>query len=226
MKLLALAALAATASAHMSLIYPKPRNAIDSQLPEWSGGKAPYRWPYGAQPKPTVREKDVNTDFVCCDLFNATHPPPADWRTRFPASAPGIKATGRNDTVPAYNLSMCIDICTALYDVQGVQCRAAAWNSGLKQCFLKWGRANLHNKTGDTSFLLGTTGPGNWPDYPCACRNGTQPCESAQTCLWFSVGCTIGCETCDGGSKGGSNPNREDRCGSGKNATINDPAQR
>ena len=85
--------LAAAASAHSSLIYPKPRNAIDSLLPEWSGGKAPYRWPYGA---------------------------------------------------------------------------------------------------------------GNWPDYPCACKNGSQPCESAQTCLWFSVGCTIGCETCDGGSKGGS----------------------
>ena len=21
---------------------------------------------------------------------------------------------------------------------------------------------------------------------PCACRNGSQPCESAQTCLWFA----------------------------------------
>ena len=60
------------ASAHSSLIYPKPRNAIDSLLPEWSGGKAPYRWPY--------------------------------------------------------------------------------------------------------NHLAG--------DYPCACRNGTEPCESAQTCLW------------------------------------------
>ena len=114
MKLVALAALAATASAHSSLIYPKPRNAIDSLLPEWQGGKAPYRWePVADQP-------------------------------------------------------------------------------------------------------LG--------DYPCACVNGTEACESAQTCLWFSVGCTLGCKECDGGSKGGSNPNRHDRCGAGENkATINDP---
>eukprot|EP01050_Picozoa_sp_SAG11_P019585 SAG11_NODE_3146_length_2650_cov_1.956880_3_plen_181_part_00 len=61
-------------------------------------------------------------------------------------------------------------------------------------------------------------------DYPCACVNGTEPCESAQTCLWFSVGCTLGCSECDGGSKGGSNPNRHDRCGNGTGkATINDP---
>ena len=103
--------LAAGASAHSNLIYPKPRNAIDSQLPEWSGGKAPYKW--------------------------------------------------------------------TPYD-----------------------------------------------DWPCACRNNSEPCESAQTCLWFSVGCTIGCKECDGGSKGGSNPNNVDRCGSGMAATINDPKYR
>ena len=86
-----------------------------------------------------------------------------------------------------------------------------------------------------------------WADYPCACKNDTHACESAQTCLWFSVGCTIGCKECDGGSKGGSNPNKmvrpllifltrffpshmshvsQDRCGSGKKATNNDPAFR
>ena len=31
---------------------------------------------------------------------------------------------------------------------------------------------------------------------PCACRNGSDVCASAQTCLWFSVGCTIGCQQC------------------------------
>ena len=45
MRLAVLGALAVTgAYGHSSLIYPKPRNAIDSLLPEWSGGKAPYRW--------------------------------------------------------------------------------------------------------------------------------------------------------------------------------------
>ena len=43
MKLLALAAVCATCTAHSNLIYPKPRNAIDSQLPEWQGGKSPCK---------------------------------------------------------------------------------------------------------------------------------------------------------------------------------------
>jgi hypothetical protein len=95
--------------AHSNLIYPKPRNAIDSLLPEWSGGKAPYVWEGG--PKP----------------YHA----------------------------------------------------------------------------------------------PCVCKNGTQPCESAQTCLWMSVGCSIGCKECDGGAQGGTNPSSKDRCNSGAKATIN-----
>ena len=107
------AAFLVPAAAHNSLITPKPRNAIDSELPEWSGGKAPYVWqPHG--------------------------------------------------------------------------------------------------------------------DAPCACTNGTEgeACESAQTCLWFSVGCSIGCKECDGGEHGAANPSTKDRCGSGMKATINDPKLR
>ena len=44
------ALLAAGADAHSNLIFPKPRNAIDSLLPEWSGGKAPYQWVGGPKP--------------------------------------------------------------------------------------------------------------------------------------------------------------------------------
>lgn len=101
------------AAAHSNLIKPKPRNAIDSELPEWANGKAPYHW----------------------------------------------------------------------------------------------------------------EGPGNGT-APCACRNGTDVCASAQTCLWFNVGTTIGCPLPDGGDKGPSNPNRIDRCGAGMKATNNDPAHR
>ena len=61
---------------------------------------------------------------------------------------------------------------------------------------------------------------------PCACRNGTEVCDSAQTCLWMSVGCSIGCAECDGGDKGGANPNGKDRCGSGMKATLNAPRYR
>merc|ERR1719253_2331332 len=106
-----LALLAAPAAGHSMMIYPKPRNAIDSELPEWKGGNAPYKWyPHG--------------------------------------------------------------------------------------------------------------------DAPCACRNGTEACESAQTCLWMSVGCSIGCDECDGGDNGGANPNNKDRCGKGMKATLNDPQHR
>jgi len=114
--------LLAPAAAHNSLITPKPRNAIDSELPEWSGGKAPYVW------------------------------------------LPGGGGRGPPGT------------------------------------------------------------PGSF--YPCACRNGTEPCAVAQTCLWFSVGCTIGCSECDGGSEGGANPNFKDRCGSNMTATLNHPKYR
>ena len=119
MKGTVLCATAAVAAAHSNLIYPKPRNAIDSDLPEWSGGKAPYLWqPHG--------------------------------------------------------------------------------------------------------------------DAPCACRNGTSgaACEVAQTCLWMSVGCSIGCDACDGGQdgEGGTNPNLKDRCPGvnpdRKTATINNPLHR
>ena len=114
-RLLLVAVCLPLAAAHSNLITPKPRNAIDSELPEWKDGNAPYAW------------------------------------------------------VPSL---------------------------------------------------------GNTSGAPCACRNGSSACASAQTCLWFSVGCTIGCKECDGGDKGPANPNKLDRCGSGMNATVNDPKHR
>ena len=118
----------APAAAHNMLITPKPRNAIDSELPEWSHGKAPYTWdPSGG----------------------GQHPYP---KANYSAQVDGY--------------------------------------------------------------------------FPCACRNGSHTCDVAQTCLWMSVGCTIGCKECDGGSKGGANPNGKDRCGGGMKATINDPKYR
>jgi len=107
-----------TAAAHSSLIYPKPRNAIDSLLPEWKNEKAP---------------------------------PEARWHP----------CGGHSVSEP-----------------------------------------------------------------PCACKNDTEVCDVAQTCLWFTVGTSIGCKEPDGGAKGGSNPNVKDRCGSGMKATVNDPLHR
>jgi hypothetical protein len=63
----------------------------------------------------------------------------------------------------------------------------------------------------------------------CACVNGSDPCDIGQTCLWMSVGCSLGCAVCDGGQngKGGTNPNSKDRCGKGEGlATNNNPLHR
>jgi hypothetical protein len=76
----------------------------------------------------------------------------------------------------------------------------------------------------------GGRSPDKWQphgDNPCACRNGTADvCDVGQTCLWMSVGCSIGCKECDGGSKGSTNPNSKDRCGSGAKPTVNNPLHR
>ena len=61
-------------------------------------------------------------------------------------------------------------------------------------------------------------------DRPCACRNDTEFCDAGQTCLWFTVGTSIGCKEPDGAA---SNPNfMGDRCSSGMNATVNNPLHR
>ena len=113
--LFALAVFLPQTTGHSNLIVPKPRNAVDSNLPQWHGGKSPYKWqPYG--------------------------------------------------------------------------------------------------------------------DNPCACRNGSSVCDVGQTCLWMSVGCSIGCATCDGGTINGTsvgtNPNGIDRCQGGAKPTNNDPLHR
>ena len=60
--------------------------------------------------------------------------------------------------------------------------------------------------------------------WGCTCVNGTEPCMVAQTCVWFSNGCSIGCAAGDSGAD--SNPNKRDRCKSGMRATNNDPFYR
>jgi hypothetical protein len=72
------------------------------------------------------------------------------------------------------------------------------------------------------SFGHGRFGDDSWG---CNCINATVeglvPCEVGQSCFWFSNGCSIGCEKCDGGNSSGTNPNTRDRCDSGAKATLN-----
>lgn len=111
----------------------------------------------GLASQPVVIEENAGTDYDCCNLFcdsaaapgcTSSRPPPIGWRRRFPGGLPG-----RPDTVPAANTTECIEICSSLYHSHG--CKAAAFNSDAKQCFLKNGRANPQHRFGDTSFLLG-----------------------------------------------------------------------
>jgi hypothetical protein len=67
---------------------------------------------------------------------------------------------------------------------------------------------------------------GHWKYMPfgCDCSNGTEPCEAGQGCFWFSQGCTIGCEECDGNGarvRGGRNV-----CNTTMKPTLNDPKYR
>ena len=104
------------------------------------------------QPQPKVVEQDADTDFVCCELFNATNPPPSDWRQRYPGGVPG-----RPDTVPADNVTRCIEICRELFHPAPdrlLSCGAAAWNGPSKQCYLKTHKDKPAAKKGDVSFVL------------------------------------------------------------------------
>lgn len=56
----------------------------------------------------------------------------------------------------------------------------------------------------------------------CWCTNGTEACESGQSCFWFSQGCRIGCDTCTGVDA----RVQKDLCGSGMKATVCDPELR
>ena len=67
------------------------------------------------------------------------------------------------------------------------------------------------------------TPSGTLEPFGCNCTNGTSPCESAQSCFWFSNGCTIGCKACTGNGTRGFNL---DTCGSRMQATITKPEHR
>ena len=56
---------------------------------------------------------------------------------------------------------------------------------------------------------------------PVPDKDGKVSGQNGQSCFWFSQGCFIGCETCDGGNASGTNPNVRDRCNSGAKATLN-----
>jgi hypothetical protein len=103
------------------------------------------------------------------------------------------------------------------------------WSGG------KWWPYQAHCAHPQGSTVPGTPGwnpqvptgcyPNNTDGTPtdgwgCNCYNGTEPCDVAQSCLWFSNGCTIGCESCTGAP---ANPNTRDLCGSGMKPTVNAP---
>ena len=61
------------------------------------------------------------------------------------------------------------------------------------------------------------------PPHTCDCANATgDACDVAQSCYWYSQGCTIGCPSCDH-----TNGRAQiDLCGLGKASTLNDSRYR
>merc|ERR1711865_70582 len=56
----------------------------------------------------------------------------------------------------------------------------------------------------------------------CVNTTGGTSCEQGQAAFWYSQGCFIGCEECDHAS----GRSQTDLCGSGKQATVNNPLHR
>jgi hypothetical protein len=76
------------------------------------------------------------------------------------------------------------------------------------------------------SLPRGQYGPpsGNGSCWGCNCVNGTQPCEVAQTCVWFTEGTSIGCA-----KPSGTSPSPSPHCTPAEglmNATNNDARYR
>ena len=61
----------------------------------------------------------------------------------------------------------------------------------------RWGKASEN---------CGTTPPSC--QEACSCSNGTSACDVGQACFWFSSGCTIGCDACDGNGRRDGDPCR------------------
>jgi len=68
---------------------------------------------------------------------------------------------------------------------------------------------------------------GFWCPVPDPFFNGTLSGHNGQACFWFSNGCSIGCDECDGTTRGPSiHTNKTDICGKGYKATVCDPKLR
>ena len=72
-------------------------------------------------------------------------------------------------------------------------------------------------------YLVGVNTPKDWPsNRDCTNISGTGVCNNGQADFWYSQGCFIGCKECDHMS----GRRQIDLCGSGKQATVNDPMYR
>ena len=78
-------------------------------------------------------------------------------------------------------------------------------------------------------YLVGVNTPKDWSsDWECVNISTTDHasrehgCHNGQAAFYYSQGCFIGCAECDHAS----GRRQVDLCGSGKNATLNDPGLR
>ena len=84
----------------------------------------------------------------------------------------------------------------------------------------RWANGNFPKNDGTPGCTEGVA----WDGF-CGCwgSNGTSGFHPGQACLWFSQGCTIGCDVCDPNATG---PWSHSVCGASARATLCHPAAR
>jgi hypothetical protein len=166
-------------NAHAGMVFPTSRNSIDRSLPDFEGGKSP------------------NTPCTCANGYENEYP--ATNSTSL-ADSTCWKDEGVNYNSHAYNLRVvkanssdeCCDLCK---QPQDPQCTFFTWTTS-NECYLK---SSSTGRTPLSGAISGGTGvkPPFPPKKDGQCKLGVRKDGGeGQPCLWWSQGCSIGCDVC------------------------------
>ena len=183
----AAASLIAGAQAHAGLYIPTARNAEDRDLPMFSGGKSP------------------STPCTCANGLTKVSPPKAG---PVMADAAGVEATGcwsdlgMNYNSHAHQIKVlsaptAAACCASCSEHSG--CKFFTYVTAAKSCYLKNSTAGRSHMGGAVSGGSGTKPslpPISPADHGKECDMGLRVNGGGQPCLWWSQGCSIGCDKC------------------------------
>lgn len=170
---------------HGAMVSPTSRNAIERTLPDYQDGRS------------------QSTPCTCANGYENQHPKkgllfdaaieqqrdgPED--ACFTDKGMNYNSHAHNiDTVHTSDSSACCDLCAG---TDG--CKFFTWTSEEGSCYLKnatTGRSTMHGATS------GGIGPKpNFPQKGGGCDQGIRLGAGGQPCMWWSQGCSIGCDVC------------------------------